>query len=190
MTSPQNICVYCSSSDALDPGFYAAAEALGAAIARQGHALIYGGGKTGLMGAVARAVQAGGGTVIGVIPEALLAHVYSPADEIITTRDMRERKAVMEMRADAFVGMPGGFGTLEEVLEVLTLKQLRFHDKPIVLMNTLGYYDHLVKLFEHIFEQRFAKTDNRQLYHVSPDANGVLAYIDSYQPPEMPAKWF
>lgn len=184
------ICVYCSSSDALDPAFYEAADALGSEIAAQGCTLVYGGGRTGLMGAVARAVQASGGRVVGVIPQALAAHGYAAADETITTRDLRERKAIMESRADAFIGMPGGFGTLEEVLEVLTLKQLRFHDKPIVLLNTLGYYDHLIKLFEHIYEQRFAKAAHRQLYHVAPDARHALAYIQTYQPPDIPAKWF
>lgn len=190
MISPKTICVYCSSSDALDPAFFQAAGALGAEIARQGHALVYGGGKSGLMGAVARAVQQGGGKVIGVIPEALYAQCYDTADEIVTTRDLRERKAIMEARADAFIGLPGGFGTLEEVLEILTLKQLHFHDKPIVLMNTLGYYDHLLMLFERLYEQRFAKAASRQLYHVAPDAPGVVSYIESYVPPEIPTKWF
>lgn len=190
MTAEKLICVYCSSSDALEPAFFEAAAALGASIALSGYGLIYGGGKTGLMGAVARAVRAEGGTVVGVIPELLLPQHYDACSETVTTRDLRERKAIMEARADAFVGMAGGFGTLEEVLEVLTLKQLHFHTKPIVLLNTLGYYDHLLRLFEHLYEQRFAKPAYRQLYHVAADAPAVLGYIQSYEPPKIPAKWF
>lgn len=188
MTSGKNICVYCSSSDALDAAYYDAANALGTAIATGGHTLVYGGGRTGLMGTVARAVHAGGGRVVGVIPDPLMPYCYTPADELITTRDMRERKAVMEARADAFVGLPGGFGTLEEVLEVITLKQLRFHDKPIVMMNTLGFYDRLLGAFEHIFEAHFAKQEFRQIYHVAPDAEAVLSHISAYHPVELPGK--
>lgn len=191
MNSAKAICVYCSSSDALDPAFYEAAEVLGTEIARQGHTLVYGGARTGLMGTIARTVHQCGGRVVGVIPEMLAAaqQGWDGADEYVITKDMRERKSVMELRADAFVAMPGGFGTLEEVLEILTLKQLRTHNKPLVLMNTLGYYDPLIRLFEHIYQQHFAKAAHRQLYHISPDARDVLTYIDSYQPPDIPVKW-
>src|SRR5690606_1970122 len=112
MASPKTICVYCSSSDALDSAFFEAAEALGAEIARQGHALVYGSGKTGLMGAVTHDVQQGGGHVNGVIPEPLYDQCFDTADELVVTRDLRERKAIMEARADAFIGLTAGFGTL------------------------------------------------------------------------------
>lgn len=186
--SVKTICVYCSSSDALDAAYFDAATALGTAIAASDHTLIFGGGRTGLMGTVARSVQASGGQVIGVIPEALMPYCYTSADEVITTRDMRERKAVMEARADAFIGLPGGFGTLEEMLEIITLKQLKFHNKPIVMMNTMGFYEHLLDAFEHIFEAHFAKQEFRQLYYVAPDAEAVLSYIMAYQPIDLPGK--
>lgn len=190
MATQHTICVYCSSSDALSPTFFAAAEALGAAIARQGHALVYGGGATGLMGAVARAAHAHGGRVIGVIPERLAALSYADVDELIVTRDLRERKAIMEERATAFVGLPGGFGTLEELLEIVTLKQLGFHGKAIVLMNTGRFYAPLLELFETMYRERFAKPAFRQLYHVAQDSGSVLQYIEAYQPEELPTKWF
>ena len=134
----KTICVYSSSSDAIAPEFFAVAEELGAALAGAGYGLIYGGARVGLMGAVARAVHAHGGHVVGVLPGVLQRKelTYEPADELIITQDLRERKAIMETRADAFIALPGGFGTLEEVLEILTLKQLLLHSKPLVLLNT------------------------------------------------------
>lgn len=184
------ICVYCSSSDALAPAFFDAARALGVMLAQQGHTLVYGGAYVGLMGALARAVHEQGGRVVGVIPEHMLAQAYHDADELVVTRDMRERKKVMAEHADAFIGMPGGFGTLEEVLEVLTLKQLQLHSKPIALLNTLGFYDHLVSLFEHMYSAQFAKPAYRQLYYVAEDAPGVMSYIDAYAPVDLGPKWF
>jgi uncharacterized protein (TIGR00730 family) len=96
----------------------------------------------------------------------------------------------MEARSDAFVGLPGGFGTLEEILEILTLKQLGLHTKPIVLVNTNGFYDPLIQLFERIYQERFAKPDYRQLYHVAPDAASVFSYLEVYQPLQLQSKWF
>jgi hypothetical protein len=187
----QAICVFCSSSDAVAPIFVDAANELGALIAQCGYTLVYGGSNVGLMGVIARAVHAHGGCVIGVIPQTIHARgiAYNTADELIVTRDLRERKAVMEARADAFVALPGGFGTLEEVVEVITLKQLQTHAKPIVLLNTGGFYDPLVALFEHFYEQRFARPDQRQLYHFAPDVNGVFAYLDTYRPPAIESRW-
>jgi len=190
MASEKTICVYCSSSEAIDTVYFQAAREIGEMIGARGHTLIYGGGRMGLMGEVARAVQAAGGQVIGVIPEALMAQCYDLADEIITTRDMRERKAMMEARADAFIGLPGGFGTLEEVLEILTLKQLRYHEKAIVLANVAGYYDHLLEVFEHLYIQQFAKAEYRALYYVTPSAEEALNYIDQYVPVALPDKLF
>lgn len=170
--------------------YYQAARELGAVVAQAGYTLVYGGGKVGLMGALARSVHENGGRVVAVVPEKLRPQLYAEADEIVVTRDMRERKAVMEERSDAFVGLPGGFGTLEEVLEVVTLKQLQFHRKAIVLMNTDGFYDPLVGVFEHFYRKRFVKPIFRQLYHVAPDAEAVISYLGSYQMPELDSKWF
>ena len=186
------ICVFCSSSDSIAPIYFGVANELGAMLARRGIALVYGGSNIGLMGTVARAVHAHSGCVIGVIPQTIHARgiAYDTADELIVTRDLRSRKATMEARADGFIALPGGFGTLEEVVEVITLKQLQTHDKPIILLNTEGFYDPLIALFEHFYEQRFAKPDQRQLYHFAPDIDSVFAYLDSYEPPQIENKWF
>ena len=186
------ICVYSSSSDAVDPVYFETASVLGAQIANHGYDLVYGGSKVGLMGALARSVHAHGGRVIGVIPQTIHARgvAYDLADELIVTGDLRERKARMEALADAFIALPGGFGTLEEVIEVLTLKQLQTHDKPIVFVNTLGFYDRLVALFEQFYAQQFAKIQFRELYAVTPDATATLAYLKSYSPSQPISKWY
>lgn len=187
------ICVYCSSSNAVDAAHFSAARELGQAMAARGFALVYGGTNVGLMGAVAQAVHEHGGKVIGVIPEALQAKgiAYDQADELIVTPDMRTRKAAMAERATAFVGLAGGFGTLEEILETITLKQLNYHDKPIALLNVAGFYDPLVSLFEHVYEHRFAKPEYRELYHITPSIDSLLSYLEQYQPPNIQVnKWF
>lgn len=188
----KTICVYCSSSEALDLSYYQAAQQLGMLMAQQNCTLVYGGGRIGLMGALARAVHQHGGKIIGVIPQSLKEKelAYEACDELIVTKDLRDRKAIMEARADAFVALPGGFGTLEEVFEILTLKQLQFHLKPIILMNTNRFYDHFARLCEHIYQERFAKPDSRQLYRIAPNAAGVFSYLETYQPPQLQSKWF
>jgi uncharacterized protein (TIGR00730 family) len=185
----KTICVYCSSSEGVSTDYFQAAEALGRSTAQRGYTLVFGGGEIGLMGALARAASANGGRVVGVIPKALAQLAYKRADEMIVTKDLRERKAVMADRSDAFVALPGGFGTLEELLEMLTLKQLSFHNKPLVLVNTNGFYDPLITLFEQIYARGFTKTIYRSLYHVAPGPGDALDYIDSYQPVELPKKW-
>lgn len=187
----KNICVYCSSSDAVAPIFLETARALGAQIAARGDTLIYGGADLGLMGELARAVHAGGGRVVGVIPQTLQARgiAYATADEVIITRDLRERKATMEARADAFIALPGGLGTLEELLEILTLRQLQAHTKPIILLNTEDYYAPLFTLFAHFCRERFARPFEN-LYHVADDVDGIFDYLDTYQPFLAPSKWF
>ncbi len=190
--SIQRVCVYASSSDAVDPVFAEAARALGHGLAERNQALVYGGGNIGLMGVVAHAVHAGGGHVIGVIPEKLrdMELAYDDADELIITESMGERKAAMETRADAFVALPGGLGTLEEILEVLVLKQLNYHDRPIVFLNTAGVFDHLFRLFNHLCERRFVKASQRALYHVAAEPNEVFRYFENYVPPVPETKLF
>jgi uncharacterized protein (TIGR00730 family) len=184
-----NICVYCSSSNAIASAFFDAARILGQTIAQRGDTLVYGGADIGLMGTVAQAVKAGGGAVVGVMPTALQQRriVFTDADEFIVTRDMRERKAIMETRADAFVVLPGGFGTLEELSEILTSRQLGTHTKPIVFLNTADYYAPLVALFEHFYEQGFAHPW-RHLYYVTGDVSDVFSYLDAYRPVAAPDK--
>lgn len=188
----KTICVFCSSSSAVDEVYFEAARNLGKAIAGQGWGLVYGGSDVGLMGAVARAVHLHGGTVVGIIPQTIHARgiAYETADELLITKDLRERKAEMERRADAFIAMPGGFGTLEEIVEVLTLKQLQTHAKPILFLNTNGFYDPLITLFEHYYQQQFAKPDTRKLYHVATDVENAVDYILTYQEPFIESKWF
>ncbi len=186
------ICVYSSSSDAVPRHYFDAAEELGTAIARSGYSMVYGGGCIGLMGASARAAQQQGGKVVGVIPHFLNIPgvVYDGADELVLTQDMRERKSIMAERADAFVALPGGFGTLEELLEMITLKQLGQHSKPIVMINTADFYQPLIDTFEMMFEQQFAKPYYRELYHVAQHAEEAMSYIATYQPPVRLQKWF
>lgn len=185
------ICVYASSSCNIDRVYFQAAEELGKAIALRGDTLLFGGGLIGLMGATAKAVHQHYGQVIGVIPKALNLKgvVYETCDELIVTEGMRERKAVMDARSDAFIALPGGFGTLEEVLEIITLKQLKYHNKPIVIMNVNGFYDRLLKQFEVIIDQKFAKPASKGLYHLANNPNEALEYIDSYQPMVIKEKW-
>ncbi len=187
-----SICVYCSSSDAVAPTYFIAAAARGALIGARGMELVYGGANVGLMGTLARAVKDAGGRVTGVIPRAIAARglAFGDADELVLTDTLRERKAVMEERAAAFIALPGGFGTLEETLEAITLKQLGRHRKPVVFVNTSGFYERLVDLFERFYELDFAKAESRSLYHVAPGPEDAMAYIDGYSPTALPEKWF
>lgn len=185
------ICVYSSSSCSIGKIYFDMAAQLGKEIAARGDMLLYGAGMIGLMGETARAVHQNNGKVIGVIPEALNIKgvVYEVCDELIVTKGMRERKAVMDERSDAFIALPGGFGTLEELLEMITLKQLRYHNKPIVILNTNGFYDKLLQQFEVIMDERFAKQESRDLYFVAESITEALEYIDNYEPFEHGQKW-
>jgi hypothetical protein len=186
-----HITVFSSSSDAVDGAFFSVAAELGQTLARRGDTLVYGGATVGLMGAAARSTYEHGGKVIGVIPRYMAEKGIDFNDcELHLTRDLRERKAKMEQLADAFVVLPGGFGTLEELLEILTLKQLQQHQKAIVILNANGFFDPLKALFEHVFQQRFAKETTRALYHFAPTVEDAFAYLDAYVPVEVPTKWF
>ncbi len=188
----KSICVYSSSSAVIDQAYFDVASDLGREIGKRGYALVFGGGNFGLMGAMARAVHEVEGKVVGVVPEFMMPHkvAYEQSDELIIARDMRHRKAIMDKRANAFVALPGGFGTLEELLEILTLKQLNQHNKPLVILNTLGYYDNLIALFEQMYKQKFAKELCRDYYHVAKDAKDTCDYIENYVPRQIDRKWF
>src|SRR5438445_1541872 len=159
MSSIRAVCVYCGSSAGADPAFAAAARALGKILADNRVRLVYGGGSIGMMGALARAVLAHGGDVTGIIPELLVnkEHMLAGAQEIIVTRDMHERKRVMFEKADAFVALPGGIGTLEELVEQLTWAQLGRHSKPILLANIDGFWEPLLALLAHMREAEFIR---------------------------------
>jgi uncharacterized protein (TIGR00730 family) len=186
------LCVYCASSDRLDPKFYAAAAELGREMVMRGWGLVYGGGKTGLMGAVARAVKQNGGRVVGVIPEFMKARelAYTDADELHTVITMRERKLMMETRADAFVTLPGGFGTLEEIMEILTLRQLDVVRKPCVFFNQDGFYDPLLQLFDRMLAEKFFKPSNMDLFRVARTVPDIFAQIDIAATAKPESKWF
>ena len=188
----KKICVYCSSSDMVAPEYFSVAQDLGAAIGQRGHTLVYGGTNVGLMGACAKAAKEEGAKVIGIIPSFMAERglAYDKADEMIVTGDMRHRKALMEQRSDAFVALPGGFGTLEEMFEIITLKQLQRHNKAIVFLNSGGYYGPLSVALEHMYQQQFAKEAYRQMYCFAPDVASAVEQVENYQPAELPSKWF
>lgn len=185
------ICVYSSSSNAIDKIYFDMATELGKAIASDKDILLFGGGMRGLMGATATAVHEHCGKVIGVIPEALNQKgvVYETCDELVVTKDMRGRKSIMDARSDAFIALPGGFGTFEELLEIITLKQLKYHNKPIVILNGNGYFDYMLKQFDQVVDQHFAKPESHTLYHVTSDVCEALDYICNYEPIIYKDKW-
>ncbi len=177
------IAVYSSSSDQIPQQYFAAARELGRLMAQRRHGLVFGGGNVGLMNAMAQELQTGGGRVVGVIPKELKDQdlALDGCTEMIVTDGMRDRKATMEARADGFIALPGGFGTLEELLEIITLKQLRYHAKPIVILNVAGYFDPLLEQFARMFKERFAKRKFAELYFVTADPAAALDYLERFR---------
>jgi uncharacterized protein (TIGR00730 family) len=163
---------------------------MGRALARRGIGLVYGGGRVGLMGAVADTVMAEGGKVIGIIPEALLAKevAHQGLTELRVVSSMHERKALMAELSDAFIALPGGYGTLEEFCEVLTWAQLGLHQKPCGILNVEGYYDWLLALFDRAVAERFVHPAHRSLVLEETDPEHLLDRLASYQPPALD-KW-
>ena len=188
----KSLCVYCSSSDRLDKKYFAAAELVGGGIAERGWTLVYGGGRSGLMGAVARAAKAGGGRVVGVIPEFMKVRelAFTEADELISVLTMRERKMLMETRADAFVALPGGWGTLEELLEVLTLAHLDVLRKPVVILNQDGYYDELLALFARIIREKFMHDAIRGKFAVAQAPGEIFDLVENWREAAAGQSWF
>ena len=155
---PKSVCVYCGSRSGIDPAYTKAAQTMGARIATEGWRLVYGAGDVGLMGEIARAAQTAGGDTFGVIPEHLLKREVGKTDlsTFVVTETMHERKKVMIMNADAVLVLPGGAGSLDELFEALTWRQLGLHDKPIVILNTGGFWTPLLDLVAHVVQQGFA----------------------------------
>ncbi len=170
------ICVYGASSDDIAPIYVEQTERLGAEMAVRGHGLVFGGGAHGLMGAVARGVSSQGGTIVGVAPHFFHSPgiLYEHCTQMIRTETMRERKEQMEQLADGFIMAPGGIGTFEEFFEILTLRQLGRHGKPIGIFNVNGYYDPLLALLEHAVAQGFLSAECLRLYAVSDDPAELL----------------
>jgi uncharacterized protein (TIGR00730 family) len=168
------LCVYCGASKVLDPKYYSASEAIGRAMVAHGWGLVYGGGNVGMMGSLAAAVKGAGGHVVGVIPDFMIERelAYHEADELVTVGTMRERKRIMEERATAFLALPGGIGTLEELTEIMTLRYIRRIDKPVVVFNQDGYYDDLLSFFARMTRERFKSPGLQALFSVAatPDA--------------------
>jgi len=181
MDSIRAVTVYCSSSKALDPIYYAAGSALGRAIAAQKWDLVYGGNHVGLMATLADAARAAGGRVIGITPKLFVDQGVgdSKCDELVVTENMRDRKAMLEQRGDAFVALPGGLGTFEEIFDIVVHRQLGYHDKPIVLLNIDGYYDCLIQLIENGVQKRFIKIQPENLFLLAPTVESVIAYLRS-----------
>lgn len=172
--------------------FFEMATELGLIIQQKGHILVYGGANVGLMEQVAQTVKSNGGEVIGVIPQKIHDRELSSKhpDELIITETMAERKKLMHDKSDAFIALPGGFGTLEEILEVITLKQLDYHRKPVVFINTNGFYDALFQQFEHSYSTGFAKDNYRKLYQIVSMPAEAVEYIENYEHQDLGTKWF
>lgn len=175
----RQICVYCGSSPGTDPAFIAAAQAFGRVLAENDIGLVYGGGSDGLMGAVANAVRDHDGHVVGIIPEFLKAreHMFKRAQEIVVTKDMHERKRVMFERADGFVALPGGIGTLEELVEQLTWAQLGRHRKPIVIANIKGFWTAFLEVIGHMTDLGFIHSGALLNYHVVERVEDILPIL-------------
>jgi uncharacterized protein (TIGR00730 family) len=180
----KRICVFCGSSGGSRPEYRAAAEEMGKELVRRDIELVYGGGKVGLMGALADSVLSAGGRAIGVIPEHLMAREvgHKSLTKLHVVRSMHERKALMADLSDAFVAMPGGFGTLEEFCEVLTWSQLGLHAKPCGLLNVLGFYSPLLEMFDHAVQEKFLKIENRSLLLARNSVGELLEALERWQP--------
>ncbi len=180
------ICVYGAASNEIDKSYIEAGEILGKEIGKRGHSLVFGGGATGLMGAVARGIETENAEIIGVSPSFFNVDgiLFERCSELIFTETMRERKQIMEEKSDAFIITVGGIGTFEEFFEILTLRSLDRHKKPIAILNTNGYYDHLIQFLENGVKENFLKAENLELFFVSDSHTEVLDYIESYKDTE------
>jgi uncharacterized protein (TIGR00730 family) len=179
MSQIRTVCVYCGSSPGTNPAFIAAARRFGEILASEKVGLVYGGGSRGLMGEVARAVLENGGHVIGVIPEFLKSKegIQTAAQEIIVTADMHTRKQTMFSRADAFVALPGGIGTLEELVEQMTWAQLGQHPKPILMVNIAGFWDPLLALLDHMAKLGFVHSPERTRYLITDKIEEIIPML-------------
>ena len=186
----KKICDYGAASQEIDPFYMESAYALGREMAARGYGLVFGGGGEGIMGAVARGVFSGNGYIKGIVPGYLNVDgaIFKDCSELIVTKTLRERKRRMEEEADAFIAAPGGFGTMEELLEITTLKQLSRHTKPIILFNVKGYFDPLVKMFEKMINERFAAKGCLELFCLAETGKEAIDMIEREKPREVQLK--
>ena len=177
-----NICVYGSASNLIDPTFIAAGEQLGEIIAKHNHSLVFGGGAEGMMGAVARGVENFGGKIIGISPTFFKVDgvLFDRCTEFYFTETMRERKKLLEEKSDAFLVSPGGIGTYDEFFEILSLRQLGRHNKPIVLFNVNGYFDPILEMLKLTAEKNFMKEINLSLVFVTDNSLEAISYFENY----------
>ncbi|MCF6357769.1 MAG: TIGR00730 family Rossman fold protein [Draconibacterium sp.] len=187
-----NICVFCSSSNAISNVYFREAEELGKLIGNREHTLINGGANVGLMEAVTVSARNAGARTVGIIPKRMIGRSLASdnSHDVFITKDMMERKEKMREMSDAFIALPGGFGTLEEILEVMTLRQLSYHTKPIVFINTNNFFKYLFKQFEVSYGEKFAKDLDNDLYFVANNSEEAMDYIKNYKPVELDEKWF
>lgn len=185
-----SICVYCGSNPGKSPEYIEAAHILGWELVQRGLGLVYGGASIGVMGAVADAVLEAGGNAVGVIPHSLATRevAHSGLNELFVVESMHERKARMAELSAGFIALPGGWGTIEEIFEVLTWAQLGFHDKPCGLLNVKGYYNHLGAFLEHAMLERFVREEYRPMMMIESQPAVLLDRFASYQPPKV-KKW-
>src|ERR1035441_1117909 len=186
----KRICVFCGSSPGSRPEYRAAAEELGTELVRRKIGLVYGGGNVGLMGVLADAVLRANGEAVGVIPENLMAREvgHNGLTKLHIVRSMHERKALMSDLSDAFIALPGGFGTLEEFCEIVTWAQLGLHAKPCGVLNVLAYYSPLLAMFDHAVQERFLKVENRGLVLARDSVSGLLQALEDWRPARV-EKW-
>lgn len=186
----ERVAVFCASSDGNDDLIFEEAYKLGKSLAKRNLDLVYGGSKLGLMGQVAKGVMENGGKAIGVIPDFLKTRevVHTGLDELITTRDMHERKLTMNERSDAFITLPGGFGTFEELFEIVTWAQLGLHQKPVGLLNIDGFYDELVAMLQKMTEKGLLRKENLEILLVADNFEELFEKMLNYEPKPVP-KW-
>jgi uncharacterized protein (TIGR00730 family) len=175
----KKICVFCASSNGINPRYHAQARELGRLLALNNLSLVYGGGKVGLMGSLARSVHAHGGKVIGVIPKLFREKgwCYEKADQVKETGSMPERKLIMQTTSDAFIALPGGLGTLDEILEIITAKQLGFHHKLMVLINTNNFFNPLLRLFNSLARKHFINKEDSHLFILVKNSKAAVDFI-------------
>lgn len=186
------ICVFGAASPKIDEEYIRRVEALGEEMVKRGHSLVFGGGGNGLMGATARGVQSQGGYIVGVIPSFFenenIEAVFEYCDEVVETATMRERKQIMEDRSDAFIIVPGGIGTFEEFFEIMTLRQLCRHNKPIALYNINGYYNELNAMMQAAVEKGFVRSAVDALYKTTDDIDELFEFLETPQPENLLVK--
>lgn len=187
-----NVCVYGASSTTIDKTYIEAGEKLGEEMAKRNMGLVFGGGSNGLMGAVARGEYRFNGKIIGIAPEFFNVDgvLFQHCTEFIYPENMRVRKSKMEELSDAFIITPGGIGTFDEFFEILTLKQLNRHQKPIAILNTNGYYDSLQKFIQNGIDNHFMNEDCKKLFYISASPTDLLDYIENYNPEDIPISQF